>query len=565
MSAAAAKSSPLPGTHALPVLQERPPERDSERWLQPVRRVALATFIAIPILAVLMPSIAGRVVWTILIAALPLFIVLIGYHRWRKICPLAFFSQIPVRLGRPGTRRASAWLEEHYYYVAGAVFWASLWLRLIATNGNGYAIAAFFVLISAAALICGSLYTGKTWCNYLCPVSFVEKLYTEPLGLRETTNSQCEKCTACKQSCPDINEENGYWKEIASRPKRFVWFAFPGLVFGFYFYFYLQSGTWDSYFSGAWTHQPELIRGVFSPGRDSLSAGFFFLSGVPRALASIFTLTACGLLSYLLFSALEAPVGRWLRRNEPEADQFRTRHVMLSLAAFTAFVAFYAFAGAPTLRRIPGVPPFFGILVVFVATLALARRLPRTRKEFSEEQLARNFIKRWGWTDLQPSRNLREAFLVHTIRLRESAKGYEQILQTFTDAVRETVASGFVSREDLQLMESLRDALQIKQKDYEEIIVSLVEDEHARASKLVHELTAEKRLQLDNYAAALKRYLVGVLSAGGIPNKNLLGKLRSEFRVSREEHAVALDQIFKEVGQQEMGSSLLNSWDSWRE
>ena len=109
---------------------------------------------------------------------------------------------------------------------------------LIATNGDGHAIAAFFVVLSLAALLSGMLYTGKTWCNYLCPVSFVEKIYTEPHGLRETSNSQCAKCTACKKSCPDINEENGYWKDIDSRPKRFVYYAFPGLVFGFYFYFY---------------------------------------------------------------------------------------------------------------------------------------------------------------------------------------------------------------------------------------------------------------------------------------------------------------------------------------
>ena len=35
------------------------------------------------------------------------------------------------------------------------------------------------------------VFTGKTWCNYVCPVSFVEKLYTEPRGLRDTPNSQC--------------------------------------------------------------------------------------------------------------------------------------------------------------------------------------------------------------------------------------------------------------------------------------------------------------------------------------------------------------------------------------
>ena len=216
-------------------------------------------FIAVPIFAYFFQDYAGGVVWTILVASLPIFIVLVGYHRWRRICPLAFFAQLPARLKRPGTRKAGPWLEANYYYVVFCVFFVSLWLRLIATNGDGHAIMAFFVVLSLTALLFGMLYTGKTWCNYICPVSFIEKIYTEPHGLRETPNSQCAKCTACKKSCPDINEENGYWKDIDSRPKRFVYYAFPGLVFGFYFYFYLQSETWHYYFSGAWTRQPGLI------------------------------------------------------------------------------------------------------------------------------------------------------------------------------------------------------------------------------------------------------------------------------------------------------------------
>jgi hypothetical protein len=197
-------------------------ERDPEWWVRPVGWAALAVWLAIPVLGLTAQPFAGRVVWTVAVASLPLFIVLVGYHRWRKICPLAFFSQIPVRLRRPGTRRVSARFEEHYYFVPFFMFFAGLWLRLIWTNGDGVAIAAFFVLISLVALAFGVLFTGKTWCNYICPVSFIEKIYTEPHGLRETQNSQCAKCSACKKACPDINEENGYWKEIESAAKRFV-------------------------------------------------------------------------------------------------------------------------------------------------------------------------------------------------------------------------------------------------------------------------------------------------------------------------------------------------------
>jgi polyferredoxin len=258
---------------------------NAERWVEPLKWFALVVFIAVPAFAHLsfMQPFAGRVVWTMVVASIPLFIVLVGYHRWRRLCPLAFFAQIPVRLRRPGVKKASPWLEANYYYVCFTVFFVSLWIRLIATNGDGHAIAAFFVMITLAALIFGAFYTGKTWCNYICPLSFIEKIYTEPHGIKETPNSQCAKCTACKKLCPDINEENGYWKEIESRPKRFVYFAFPGLVFGFYFYYYLQAGTWNYYFGGRWVDQPMVIHYAFLPGYNAETAGFFFLQFVPRA------------------------------------------------------------------------------------------------------------------------------------------------------------------------------------------------------------------------------------------------------------------------------------------
>src|SRR5712692_1705538 len=386
------------------------PAREAERWVAPLARVALAVFVAVPVFAYFVQSLAGRVMWTVVVAALPLFIVLVGYHRWRRLCPLAFFAQLPVRLRRPGTRRASKWLEDRSYSVAFSVFFLSLWLRLVATNGSGPAVAAFFVLLSLAALTVGAIYTGKTWCNYICPVSFIEKIYTEPHGLRETRNSQCAKCTACKKACPDINEENGYWKEIGSRSRRDVTFAFPGLVFGFYFYYFLQAGTWRYYFGGLWTDQPMVIRTAFLPGVDATTAGFFFWPVVPRAAAALLTLALCALASWLLFSRLEGPIGRWLRRRNPATDFARVRHIMFSLAAFSAFVTFYSFAGAPTLRKLSWDPQVFGILVVLTAAASLARRLPRTQKAFAEEALGRAIVKRWAWTDMQPPRDVREAF-----------------------------------------------------------------------------------------------------------------------------------------------------------
>jgi hypothetical protein len=550
MAVAAPRSPSTPTVKSLPVAAKRREESNVEWWVEPIKWAALVVFIAVPLFAhlPLMQPYAGRLVWTVVVAALPLFIVLIGYHRWRRLCPLAFFAQIPVRLRRPGVKKASAWLEANYYYVAFTIFFVSLWIRLIATNGDGHAIAAFFVLIAMAALIFGAFYTGKTWCNYICPLSFIEKIYTEPHGLRETPNSQCAKCTACKKLCPDINEENGYWKEITSNPKRFVYFAFPGVVFGFYFYYYLQSGTWSYYFGTPqgvrWVNQPMMIHWAFMPGHDAETAGFFFLPVVPRALASILTLAACALATYFLLRLAERFVGPWLKRRDAETDDARVRHVMFSVAAFMAFVTFYSFAGAPTLWKAPWiVPQLFIITVVLTATLFLARRLRRTQKTFAEETLAKNVIKRWEWTDITPPKDLHEAFLIHTIKTRESAKGSAQVLEIYKDAVREAVANGFVTREEVQLLESLRNQLQIKKADHDKVMEALAEEERVMLSDPSKQISAEKRLQLETYEHALRSYLEGVFASESAPDDRLITQLRSEYRVTRDEHAAVLDEI----------------------
>ncbi len=511
--------------------------------MTPLRWAALAVFVSLPVFSYFVQPLAGRVVWTLVIAGVPLFIVLAGYHRWRRICPLAFFAQLPTRLGKPGRRRASRSFQAHYYYVPLAIFFFSLWLRLIATNGNGPAIALFLILLSLAALAVGATYTGKTWCNYVCPVSFIEKIYTEPRGLRDTPNSQCEICTACKPACPDINEENGYWREVGSRSKRFAYFAFPGLVFSFYFYYYLQAGTWDYYFGGRWTNQPGVFGSAFFPGHDAETAGLFFFPAAPRALAAALALALGALLSFGLFVALERRLGGWLRQRALGMKEADVRHRMFTVAAFTAFVTFYTFAGAPTIRKLPGAPHFFQILVVATATFFLARRLRRDQKSFTEETLARQIIRRWPWTDTKPPEDLREAFLIHTIRSESRSTGYAQLLDIYREAVREVVATGFATRTEVGRLESLRNQLQIQAADHEKIMAELEEEERARINDPTQQLSAEKRLQLETYGRALANYLERVSAAEGAPDQSFIEQRRLDYGVTPEEHAFVYGRL----------------------
>jgi Cyclic nucleotide-binding domain len=516
--------------------------KDPEWWVKPLRWLALAVWVGIPILALVAQPIAGRVVWSIVITALPLFIVLVGYHRWRRICPLAFWNQIMVRLNRPGRRRVGAAFEEHYYFVPLVLFAVALWSRLVWSNGDGVAIAMLWGALSVLAFGVGVLFTGKTWCNYICPVSFIEKIYTEPHGLRETRNSQCAKCTACKKACPDINQENGYWKEIESPSKRFAYFAFPGLVFGFFLYFWAQAGTWDAFFDGAWTDQPGLWQTAFlPPGTSAASAGFFFLPAVPRAVAALVTLATCALVSVGLFSLVEPAVGRFMRRRNPSTGASRVRHSALALAAFTAFTTFYSFAAQPLLRTWPWLAACVGIAVVVVATLSLVRRLTRTHERFAEQALARNIIKRWSWGDTPPPTDLHEAYIVHTARTTERRRAYAEVLEAYEGAVRETLASGFITRAEVQRLETLRTQLNIKKVHHDLVMSDLAEEERAQLTDPTKQASIEKRLQMDTYSRALERWLESTHET--VPDDSFVRQLRREFGVSGAEHMVALDRL----------------------
>lgn len=519
----------------------RPPEAARIRLAALGARLVLAGLMA---LALLVPTAAGRAFWTVAVASLPLVFVLAGYHTWRRICPLAWVAQLPARLGFAGRRRAGRWLQAHGYHVAFGIFLLSLWLRLVATNGDGHALAIFIGALSLGAVAVGLVFTGKTWCNYVCPVSFVERLYTEPRGLRETPNSQCSTCTACKPTCPDINEENSYWKEIQSPAKRTVFYAFPGVVLAFYAYYYLQSGTWTYYFDGTWTTQAGLYRTAFFSGADPATAGFFFRPEVPRAVAAALTLAAGAVLGAVLFSGLEPAAGRLLKHRSADADATAVRSTMFSLAAFTAFVTFYAFAGAPTLRLVPGLPHLFQLLVVAAATLFLVRRLGRRQADFTEETLARKIIANWPWKDTPAPKDLREAYLIHTVRSQTHEEGRRRLIALYKESVRESLQSGMLSRAEVHRLVSLRTQLGVSDADHERVMSEL-EDEEKDRDVPAAAWSPEKHLQLDTYAEALARHLERLRGTEGIADDALVRDLRRQYEVTPEEHAAVLDRLLR--------------------
>jgi hypothetical protein len=455
----------------------------------------------------------------VLLPSLILFIVLAGFYPWRSICPLAAFGELGRNLRRSSQRRVPRWLERGHLVVPIVILAAMLVLREVATNGDGRWIAALLVGLALAAFATNALFTGKTWCNFVCPVGVVERIYTDPSSVaRSTSNSQCFRCTACKRSCPDIDQENNYWRELRAGGRRVATYAFPGIVFAFYFYFWLRTGDWEAYFDGRWTAHRADAALAFGPG-------FFFAPQVPAVVAAALTIAAGALVSYALFRAIEAATARFV------PDRERHRHLVLSGAAFAAFSLFFLFAGAPTLRRIAGGTRVFAFVAPVIAAVVLARRWGRSHDAYLRERVAARLIRNWPFAGRPPGDPV-EAYA----QLQASEQAREQLLSGYAQTLRDVLEDGIIDESEARLLAEMRKQFGITNREHESVVARLGENER---EVLISGRFAsvEERLQIESYRAALTEALSRSASEGEID------LLRREFGVSLEDHAVILERM----------------------
>ncbi len=453
-----------------------------------------------------------------LLPLLILFIVLAGFYRWRAICPLAAFGDIGRLLPRRLQRRVPDWLERSHLVVPFVFLAAMLVFRHVATNGDGRWIAGLLVALALAAFATNVIFTGKTWCNFFCPVGVVERIYTDPSSLLPAANSQCARCTACKKSCPDIDEENNYWRELTESGRRLATYAFPGVVFAFYLYFWLRAGDWEAYFDGRWTRVAATAGLAFGPG-------FFFAPEVPAIAAATLTLAVCALVSYGFFRALEAGAKRFL----PGFD--RRRHLLLSLASFTAFSVFYLYAGAPTLRRIPGATRVFAFAAPAIGMVVLARRWGRRRETYVRERGAARLLKNWPFEGRPPSDPV-EAYA----RAQASEQARDQLLSGYVQTLRDVVSDGLVDESEVRMLVEIRKQFGITPREHEQAVgrLAAADRELLTSGRFV---TVEERLQVESYGAALTEALARSASDAEID------LLRREFGVGPEDHAAIVERM----------------------
>lgn len=187
------------------------------------------------------PTLTLHVLWDMVIPVLPLAF-LVNPMIWRNVCPLATLNAMTgTRVGnRPPPRevlRAS--------WIGGIVLLATLVpARRFLFNENGTALLVTIAAVALLALLLGVAYARRSgFCNALCPVLPVEKLYGQAPLIRVPT-SRCMDCNACSASgCLDLAGGKSLLQSLGPARRTRAWsrsplglFAagFPGFIVGYF-------------------------------------------------------------------------------------------------------------------------------------------------------------------------------------------------------------------------------------------------------------------------------------------------------------------------------------------
>lgn len=461
-------------------------------------------------------------IWTIIIPPIPLLIIIIGFSNWRNICPLATVSKIAQKINLNNKRKVPKWFEKNFYAVQYFLLFAALAYRLTTTNFNDFQLILFLIFIFASAFVINLIFTGKSWCNFFCPVGVVERIYCVSNSKNYTHNSACSTCTACKKNCPDIDMESNYWKEKENRQKTFAFYSFPGMILGFYLYFYYQSGSYEYYFTRDWTHDTFTL----------MSSGFFFANYIPVIIAAPLTLALFSILSYYLFKLSE--VFLWKIRIFKEITYLALEHRMKVTAAFVAFNTFYAFAGAPSYQHFPVLYAIFHFLVLFASSIVFYKEVFREENYFIQERFALKIIKKWNYNKTIPS-NLKEIYYTYI----NDKKDLEKRLDTYKESLKELLQDGILDENSDDAIEQLRKQVGISKKDHFNVMRTIkLNNKHLFDENI--EKSSEKRYQIKSY----KSMIMEALNTHTELEMNYLKSLQKQFHISDELHKEIMYSIF---------------------
>ena len=318
----------------------------------------------------------NQLFWGIGVPSLLLILIVLSHEFWRRICPLAFVSQIFRILGWQRTIvnakgrqeqikiKPDSWLAKHHIELQWSLLISGLCLRLLVVNSSPKGLGFLLIATLASAAFVGWAYSGKAWCQYFCPMAPVQTILTGQRGAlgspahignsSKITQSMCRTisktgkeqsaCVACQSSCIDIDSERHFWQQIkGKRGLSWAWYSYPGLIIAF---FKLMNGSnsldlktnslpsiiEDSY----WAYDNTLSSRILQPLYDWLA--------VPRLIAIPAALVIGGYCSYYIFTYLETIILKAYKfRGFNDAEYISKSHTRL-LSSFFAVNAFFWFA-----------------------------------------------------------------------------------------------------------------------------------------------------------------------------------------------------------------------------
>jgi CRP-like cAMP-binding protein len=533
--------------------------------------------------------------WGAIVPSAIFILLVFGHELWRRICPLAFLSQIPRALGRQRQfKRENAktgkvrfelakvkpdtWLAKHYPAIQFGWLFVGLCGRILFFNADRLVLALWLLFTIAAAIAVGYLYGGKTWCHYFCPMNPVQRIYSEPNGLLASqahtsdqliTQSMCRTvlpdgkeqsaCVACQHPCIDIDSERSYWDAFNQPQETFLRYGYVGLVIGYFVYYYLYAGSWDYYFSGAWTRGDQLSL-LLDPG--------FYLLGQPINIPKLVAVP----LTLGLFTLAGYGLGRWLERRlqgrsrpaSPSADKIR--HRLFTLCTFGIFNFFFLFAGRPLLQLLPTwVQYSFDMALVLLSTLWLYKTWRRSPELYSRESLASRFRKQLERLQLDVSqylegRSLNDLNTHEVYVLAKVLPGFtrEKRHEAYKGVLREALEEGYVNySSSLEVLQQLRQELGIPDDEHREVLEELgVEDPELLNPNRQRSL--ENQIRLSGYRKSLERLMLlqslqpsGSESAySGLIEQNPaeVRALRRQYSITSQDEAWILDGLSPAVG-----------------
>ena len=482
------------------------------RWLLITGWLALIASLLLPAA----PLSGNRLFWGTVVPSGLLVIGAVSHELWRRLCPLAFVSQLAQALGvqrsRPGKGKRpelvlvapDSWLGRHHVELQWSLLIAGLCLRLLGANSDPLWLALLLTLTLLGALVVGWAFGGKTWCQYICPMGPVQTVLTGvrgPLGSTahvatpsRVTQSMCRTitpegkersaCVACQTPCLDIDSERAFWQTLASkRGLRWAWYSYPGLVLAF-FLLMEWSGHGASQLvhplgymrSGLWAVDRGLVERAWSP--------LPHLGPLPRVVVIPLALTVAAGLSVALWRGVERLLRRHgARQGLPVAEERAALRTRL-LATFVAINSFFWFVDP--LQGLFGPPggQLVRSLVLLLTSIGLYRGWGRDqatyRRESTSDSLRRQLRELPGLEPALDGRSL-EALSpeeVFTLVKALPAVGRFQARQVYGEVMAEMVRTGQMDQaESLLELRELRQSLRLDDDDHH-AVVNLLAKEH---------------------------------------------------------------------------------------